>query len=206
MSDNWTVYKHTSPSGKVYIGITSRVPKRRWAKGLGYKKCQAFRCAVDKYGWNNIKHEILFSGLSESRAKLLEIDLIRHYKNLGISYNITDGGDGYLGFTPSEETRKAWSEQRKGRVLTKEWRDKISKATKGKVFRRDIIEKGVEASKEVSSKPILQYTLEGKFVREWPSMREAARALNISSPRDLKRCCIGERKSRAGFIWKLKNQ
>lgn len=205
MNNNWTIYKHTSPSGKVYIGITSRTPKRRWAKGLGYKKCQYFRCAIDKYGWDNIKHEILFSELSELKAKSLEIDLIRHYKNLGISYNITNGGDGYLGFTPSDETKKTWSEQRRNRVLTKEWRDKISETTKGKVFRRDIIEKGVEASKKVSSKPILQYTLGGEFIREWPSMREAAKALNISSPRDLKRCCTGERKSRAGFIWKLKN-
>ena len=35
------VYKHTSPSGKVYIGITSKhPPERRWANGNGYKKNQ----------------------------------------------------------------------------------------------------------------------------------------------------------------------
>ena len=32
----WTVYKHTSPSNKVYIGITSREPKLRWDNGNGY--------------------------------------------------------------------------------------------------------------------------------------------------------------------------
>ena len=26
----WIVYKHTSPSGKVYIGITSNSPEKRW--------------------------------------------------------------------------------------------------------------------------------------------------------------------------------
>ena len=38
MTNNYTVYKHTSPHGKVYIGITSQSPIRRWRKdGSGYK-------------------------------------------------------------------------------------------------------------------------------------------------------------------------
>lgn len=37
-ANNYTVYKHTSPVGKVYIGITKMNPVRRWANGLGYKK------------------------------------------------------------------------------------------------------------------------------------------------------------------------
>lgn len=27
MEDNWTVYRHISPSGKVYVGITSVKPE-----------------------------------------------------------------------------------------------------------------------------------------------------------------------------------
>lgn len=204
--NNWTIYRHISPSGKVYIGITKKSPKVRWAYGHGYKNCTIFKAAINKYGWNNIKHEILFTNLEESRAKKLEIDLIRHYKNLGISYNITNGGDGHLGcsWIPSNETKELWSKQRKGRKLTKEWKDKISESTKGRKLSRDVIEKGVAASKKVCSKPVLQFSMNGEFIKEWPSMKEAARALGISSPRDIKRCCIGERKSRAGFIWKLK--
>ena len=30
---SYTVYKHTSPSGKVYIGITCRKPEYRWNHG-----------------------------------------------------------------------------------------------------------------------------------------------------------------------------
>ena len=33
----YTVYKHISPSNKVYIGITSIDPKQRWNSGHGYK-------------------------------------------------------------------------------------------------------------------------------------------------------------------------
>ena len=30
IGNNFTVYKHTSPNGKVYIGITMQNPIRRW--------------------------------------------------------------------------------------------------------------------------------------------------------------------------------
>ena len=52
----YTVYKHTSPSGKVYIGVTSLRPKERWSGGAGYVKNKHFYRAIKKYGWENIKH------------------------------------------------------------------------------------------------------------------------------------------------------
>ena len=36
MSHSWTVYKHTFPDGKVYIGITGMKPEKRWSDGHGY--------------------------------------------------------------------------------------------------------------------------------------------------------------------------
>lgn len=101
MAKSWTVYRHISPSGKVYIGITSREVIKRWNNGNNYKMCSIFQKAILKYGWDNIKHQVLFTNLTERRAKDLEVDLIRHYKNLAISYNITDGGDGMLGVSPN---------------------------------------------------------------------------------------------------------
>lgn len=58
--DNYIVYRHTSPSGKVYIGITSRQPEQRWLNGNGYKDSPKFYNAIKKYGWDNFNHEILF--------------------------------------------------------------------------------------------------------------------------------------------------
>ena len=129
----WILYKHTSPSGKVYIGITSkRNPNWRWNNGRGYTACIYFYNAIIKYGWNNIKHEVLFTNLDEDTAKRLEIELIRHYKGLGISYNITDGGEGRK--SPlSEEHKRKLSDSHKGKNLSKEWKSKIGKAHKGKV-------------------------------------------------------------------------
>lgn len=127
----WSLYRHTSPSGKVYIGITSRDPKVRWEYGYGYKSCRLFFNAILKYGWNNIKHEILFTDLDELTAKSLEIDLIRHYKNLGISYNITDGGDGALNREWTEEMRAKLRNSRLGKKASEETKKKQSETHKG---------------------------------------------------------------------------
>lgn len=129
---NWTVYRHTSPSGKVYIGITKQDVKIRWSSGSGYRPCVLFYKAIKKYGWNNIKHEILFTNLSEDRAKSLEINLIRHYKALGISYNITDGGEGCLGRIASDETKDKIRKGNLGKVMSVESRHKLSISKLGK--------------------------------------------------------------------------
>ncbi len=52
------------------------------------------------------------------------------------------------------------------------------------------------------SKPVLQFTLNGEFVCEWPSMSEAAR--NGFSIGNIWSCCRGRLKSAGGFIWKYK--
>lgn len=89
----YCVYKHTTPSGKVYIGITCRNPKVRWGYGSGYRD-QAFGRAIKKYGWNNITHEILFEGLDELSASRKEQELIKKYNSTDPrhGYNINSGG------------------------------------------------------------------------------------------------------------------
>ena len=73
---SWTVYEHWSPSGKVYVGITSQSIKVRWQNGNGYIKCKTFYRAIRKYGWENMKHVIVSSNLGEKTAKNMEKDLI----------------------------------------------------------------------------------------------------------------------------------
>ena len=105
----WCVYMHTSPSGKVYVGITSRKPSIRW--GLGgsrYKKQKIFYDAIAHYGWDSFKHEILSYNLTEQTAKNIEVELIKLLKanNREYGYNYSLGGD--LGTTglPSAKRKK----------------------------------------------------------------------------------------------------
>lgn len=110
----WTVYEHISPSGKVYVGITTNI-KIRWGNcGYRYKTYNSiFKKAIDEYSWNNISHNIIAEGLGEHTAKNIEKDLIAFYKKSNKSYNVTDGGDGKLGLKCTDETRKKMSESAK---------------------------------------------------------------------------------------------
>lgn len=90
----WIVYRHISPSGKSYIGITFRPPEVRWANGHGYSSNTKIGQAITKYGWNNIQHEILETNIdSLEKAKEREIYWINFYDSYKNGYNSTLGGD-----------------------------------------------------------------------------------------------------------------
>ena len=114
----WCVYCHTNKiNGKRYIGITSQKPEQRWNYGYGYRGCPLFWNAIQKYGWENFDHKILLKNLTHEEACKNEQKFIEKYKsnNNEYGYNLTAGGEATYGWVPSEE-----------------WREKISKALKGK--------------------------------------------------------------------------
>lgn len=90
----WIIYKHTNLiNQKVYIGITSRSSQARWGlEGKGYKGQSKFYNAIKKYGWENFNHEILYTGLSEQDALLLESQLIKEYNSIKNGYNVSSYG------------------------------------------------------------------------------------------------------------------
>lgn len=108
--NNWSVYEHVFPNGKRYIGITSRKnAKERWgSNGVGYKIQPVMWRAIQKYGWNNIEHNVLYTELSIEEAAKLEKELIQKYETLCSQngYNLSPGGDSCLGYQPTEETKR----------------------------------------------------------------------------------------------------
>ena len=53
-------------------------------------------------------------------------------------------------------------------------------------------------------KKVLQYDLEGNFIKEWNSAREIERALGYSNV-SINQCCRGKIRKSKGFIWKFKD-
>lgn len=53
------------------------------------------------------------------------------------------------------------------------------------------------------SKPVLQYTKDGQFVAEYPSIIEAERNTGINNAH-ITECCRGIRKTTGGYVWKYK--
>lgn len=123
----WCVYIHTNKiNNKVYIGITSQIPEKRWGKnGNYYKKNQSvFYNAIHKYGWNNFEHIIFAEDLTKEEAINMEIKLIalyksncKRYKNPEYGYNMTDGGEGNLGLIHSEETKQTIGKKSKRTIF-----------------------------------------------------------------------------------------
>lgn len=90
----WTIYKHTSPSGKSYIGLTSKDPEKRWLEGAGYNPKTKFGKAIIKYGWHNFTHEILETEIDTlAVAQEREKYYIKFFDSFKNGYNSTEGGD-----------------------------------------------------------------------------------------------------------------
>lgn len=135
----YTVYKHTSPEGKIYIGCTHQKPKRRWQHGHGYHHNEELTSDIKKFGWDSFEHEIIYSG-SEEEAYSLERKLIHKYdsSNPDRGYNKSIGGKVNKGMIRSDEYRQMLSERTSGKNhplygkrLSEEHRQKIRDANMG---------------------------------------------------------------------------
>lgn len=207
----WSVYRHKSPSGKVYIGITSKNnPELRWSNPLNsYKNNQYFCSAILKYGWNNFTHKILFTNINKISANLIEIDLIYYYKKLGICYNITDGGEGFLGLKHDQKwidwlTHKNYGNQYStGTHVNK--KQKISISIKNKERERIWKENGYYKTFKIDNTPhavIGTNINNSKDIIEFTTITDAAKAVNRT--RANIRSAIKRKGTCAGYIWKFK--
>ena len=138
----YSVYKHTSPNGKIYIGITAIDPEKRWKQGYSHNR--HFSMAIKKYGWENISSEIIASNLTQKDACEMEISLIKEYNstNRNYGYNISTGGEsGRLGVKASKESIEKMRAAKVGKKLTEEHKRKISESEKGKIVSKETREK-----------------------------------------------------------------
>ena len=187
-----TVYMHTSPSGKRYIGITGQTVEERWKNGWGYYTQLIFYRAILKYSFDNFKHEIIASELSKEEAVNLEKELIKQYKTTDrrYGYNVTKGGE-----TMSPNCHWAGSHH------TEESKKKISEANKGRL-RPDTIERN--KGNNYTSLLVYQYTMNGEYIDIYQSTRDVERKLGIIHNK-ISDCCRNKMFSVDGFCWSYLN-
>jgi group I intron endonuclease len=127
------IYKHTSPSGKAYIGQSMQKPEARWKQHVQDAmrgNDLIFGQAIRKYGPDAFTSEILHEGIDDpDELDRLEVQAIAaHGTLIPEGYNMTTGGNCYR---LEPEVRKRVSEGQK-RVWSdpeyREWRSEQMKA------------------------------------------------------------------------------
>lgn len=115
---------------------------------IGISNSETYERAYTKSHRNNMWHKIIkktdyrvdivIDGLTYEEAKEKECEFIALYGriniNTGILCNMTDGGDGTVGYVFEEETREKIRQANTGWKPTEEMLKKMSKARKGKKF------------------------------------------------------------------------
>lgn len=200
----YTVYMHENRlNGKKYVGQTCKKPEIRWNQGKNYSRSTHFYQAIQKYGWDSFDHIILQTNLTKEEADYWENYYIVFYQTCDrrYGYNLTLGGDGNIGYSPSQEWRKNKSESMKGDKhpfygthRSQTTKEKISKANKGS--------KRTEESKEAMS---LHH--QKKIVCEetgdiYDSQELAAEAVGLKSSSGISKVCLGKRKTASGYHWR----
>lgn len=135
------IYKYTSPSGKIYIGQTTREKARRREFLDSNRKYagKAINNARLKYGTDAFTYKIILTLKASTKKELSELlnyneqYFINLYKSNIKGYNITEGGTiGTVGYSHTEETKAKIAKGNTGKKKTEEVKLKISIANKGK--------------------------------------------------------------------------
>lgn len=121
----WIIYMYTFPNGKRYIGKTlNELEKRKGSsRFINYRQNTLLWKAIQKYGADNIKQDILVEGyMGDDQASLYEIQYIDQYKtnycrynNPSYGYNMTDGGEGSIGFIHTDEEKQKMHDAKVGK-------------------------------------------------------------------------------------------
>jgi group I intron endonuclease len=221
-------------NGKVYVGETMNLRQRVYS----YHKSnidtpRPILRAINKHGLENFSFEYQYYP-DMSKDELLDIEerLIKEHNSLmsGSGYNVCSRGQNRYLATQSLEARKKRSEIFKGRVITEEWRENMSKAKSGEkhpMYGKKMSEEtkkkmgdsrrgerngryGKKTSDDHKNKlmmnrkdriEVAQYTKNGEFVARYPSIKEAMRQTGIDS-RYIYPVCDKEGRSAKGFVWR----
>ena len=200
------IYTLTDPiTGQVrYIGKTSRELVIRW-----YAHCSDYKLSKEKSHKNSWISSLkqrgykpiieLLDEVLEQEWEFWEMYWICQFKNWNYPLtNMTKGGEsgnggkGCLGYKHTEEAKRSIS-IKNSRPKSLEW-----------------IKNAAEAMRQTVGKPILQYTKDSIFVKEYKSFYEAADYINIEGSRkstikNIHACCNNKRKTAYNFIWKYKS-
>lgn len=134
------IYAHINKqNNKVYVGQTIQNINTRFGNNgynYNYNRNNLFYNAIQKYGWNNFEHKIIYIIESESKDDLLlalnsleEQEILKYNScNRECGYNVESGGKNT---NKSDTTKQKISNSLKGKKHSEETKQKISNSLNG---------------------------------------------------------------------------
>lgn len=179
----WYLYTITNQvNEKQYIGIATNVG-RRWVEHKCNHGSKLVYQAIKKYGIENLVFDVLYEGCKED-IQQLEIELIASRNTKAPNgYNLTEGGEGSIGWKHTVETCKKMSQARKGsrngmfgKTHSKETKEKIKVKMIGRANpTRARLNKGYHGANNPRARKVKVNGV------QYPCIQDAAKALGIKA-------------------------
>jgi len=217
MDKEYKVYLLIFPNNKKYCGFTSQNLKRRWDHGHGYIKCPLVYRAIQKYGWDSVLKELIFTSTDEQKALDKEKEIIQTYQltNPNYGYNLHEGGrpNGGSKFL-TEEGRQKISETAKRNWANPEKRAQMIASMTGIKHSKPrtiehrrklgLVHKGVVPA---NARRVEQLNLETKEpIAQYTSASLAATTIDhAGGESNILKVCKGIRPTAYGFKWRYIN-
>jgi group I intron endonuclease len=197
MKKQGCIYMILSPTGNVYIGKTINFSARIAAyRRMECKDQKALYNSLKKHGFDSHNISILYEGPEDTLFEK-EIQYIKEYNSFSAKnpkgLNLTEGGEGVLGYKRSEELKKKCAdihrgmkrsaearermsisakkrERKKGYNHSEETKLKISESKKGTIKTQQGIDNQVKSLMNNRFEEfgyIQQISLDGKILKEW---------------------------------------
>ena len=207
------IYKITNLiNQKCYIGETTQTITKRWQQHLYQSQNQGhgynyhLHCAIRKYGESNfIIEEIEYCNDEVRFAR--EHYYIMYYNSLEPNgYNILAAGQGSIK-VPIEAILELWENGLSVKDIGLQLgigRQYVANHLKANgIAQSDIMARQGQQTKQRCSKPVIQYTVDGIFIKEWPSATSVKE--NGYSQTMVSSVCRQEQITAHGYIWKYKD-
>ena len=198
-------------TSELYIGSTNSFRSRKTTHLTRLRNRKLSAIAIQA-GWDRSPDQFVFIIISVIKDKEERLNQEQYYLdkfNPVLNNHINSRSK--LGVKATEVTKQKLRASLKGRVVSESTRNKISEANIGRVLSPiqrkktsdGLLKAYAEGRKSVPTRPVIQLTLDGVFVKEWPGLTEAANSLG-TWPSNICNCIKWQRKSCVNYTWKYK--
>lgn len=187
-------------NGKIYIGSSKNMNARIRGHRVKLRKnkhCNShLQSAWNKYGEKSFIYSVIEICQEEVLIKKEQFYVDKlEVINPKIGYNKASDIRRTAGYKWTDESRKKLSNSKKGIKMHENTRKALIKANKSRIYKS-----GYKISKKQAriralghSRPVLQYDLEGNFIKEWKYSILATEFYSKGSRCNIRNCCRGKR-------------